>query len=156
MNKHAGTSMVEVIVYMGLLTLIMGSSVLILFQIIEGDARREQAVLIEEEAQFMMEKIDASLPRGTIVTAPVAGAHGGVLTVSMPKIFHEPISFFRYGAQLIIKRGSSAQKTLNTTSAPLTNLNFEYRASAEKIPAELIVTLFVGNEKFSQKHILLP
>lgn len=156
MKKQLGISIIEVVVYMGLLTLMMGSGVLVLFQIVEGNSRREHIVLIQEEGQFMMEKMITSLPRGTIVKTPEVGAGGDVLTLIAPQTPLEPIVFYRDDSLLLIKRGMHAPRPLNTSGAPLTNLNFEYLAATDRVPAEIIITFSVDGEDFSRTHILEP
>lgn len=156
MNRQAGTSIIEIVVYVGLLTLIMGSSVLILFQIVHGDERREQAALVQEEAHYMMEKIGAFFSYGTRVSKPMPGSHGDMLIVTMPQTPREPITLYRDGNYLMIQRGTNTPEILNASSAPITNLDFDYSAATHTMPATLRVVFSVGDEEFTQTHVFLP
>ncbi|MDO8489876.1 MAG: hypothetical protein Q7S47_00495 [bacterium] len=156
MKLPRGITLIEIVMYVGLLSIILTSSVLILFQIIAGSSRLEHRVRIQNESQFMIDKISSLLPYGVTVTTPPAGAHGETLTAIAPDSLHEHTIFYRDGSFLMIRRGQSAALQLNATETPISHLNFSHHASTTTSTRALTVTLEIDGEEFSQTHLLLP
>jgi len=149
MKNQRGITIIEVVLYMGLLSIILSSGVLILFQIIEGDARREQAILVQQEGDFILGKFDVIMMQDVVVSSPVSGQQGSMLAVGVSP---DEISLFQSGEKLMIKRGVNAAQPLNSSSAPLINLNFENNPADDDSSGMLVVSFTLGGKDFTRTY----
>ena len=119
MTDKRGTTIIEVIVYIGLLGLIMTSSVLILVQILQGSEQLETMVRHQDEALFILEKIGNEIALGATVASPAPGSSSHSLTLASPAGIE--IHFALTGSTLTIARNGDDAKKLHAPDLPVSS-----------------------------------
>ena len=66
--KNRGFTLLEVIIYIGLFSVLMSGSVVATYQLLEGGQRNQDAVAIQQEGTFLNRKINWELSQATAVS----------------------------------------------------------------------------------------
>jgi len=139
--KHPsnGFTLIETLLYIALFAIIIGGGLIAVFQIIQStDANRNQAIL-QEEANFLLRKVDWALTGATAITTPpnttptttlvvnkIIGGSSTVLTFGINA--NDPVCPANY---ICLKRGTGASQLntnlypLNSTSISISGLSFQ-------------------------------
>ncbi|MBI4268269.1 hypothetical protein HY627_00350 [Candidatus Uhrbacteria bacterium] len=131
MKTNNGITIIEVVVYMGLLGLIMTSSILIMVQVVEGSERLEKLVRRQDEAMFVLEKIGAELALGASITSPAPGSTSSSLTLSSSSG-----SLIRVGlseSMLALTRGAHAPQKLHASDVRVSSFTAENHGATSSI-----------------------
>ena len=81
-NHLQGFTLIEVLLYIALLTLLFGGGVIAAYQVIEAANRTNAGVMVQEEGHFLLRKIDWALTGVTTIVSPAPPpASGPSLTV---------------------------------------------------------------------------
>jgi type II secretory pathway pseudopilin PulG len=141
MSSSKGFTLIEILVYMGLFAIIIGGGMVAVYQIIESTNKTTEKVIIQEDANFMLRKLDWALTGATEVTATPT-----TLTVT------------NYETSLVFNLASD-NMTLNSAQlnssfvdvAQVSGVNvFTYDSTAKKV--DVIFT--VNGQRFDQTRYL--
>ena len=111
-KKNAGFTLIEVIIYIGLFAIVIGGGMLATYSIIQSTSAGTNQVILQEEANFLLRKIDWALT-GAIPPVNVLSATRLEVTNSSGAY-----TFNICGVNLTIQAGSG--KTCNPPDAPIT------------------------------------
>jgi N-acetylneuraminic acid mutarotase len=78
MKKNDGFSLLELLIYMGLLSVIMVGITAIFTSVDSGRARNEVEATVNSNLRFAVEKIEGDIRSATSITTPSSGGGGGV------------------------------------------------------------------------------
>lgn len=140
-----GFTLIETLLYIGLLGIILGSFLQIAFQLIESSNRMSEKVFVLEETNFLLRKIDFLLSSAVSVVKPEVGETGQILKINNDGSY-VILSFDSATKNVSLKRSSSSEKILNSDFLPVDDLSFERVVVNGK---EVIkVTLTIRGEKY--------
>lgn len=71
--KNQGFTLIEIIIYIGLFSIMIGGLFVSVFQIIQNLGGVEEKITVEEEMNFVVKKIDWALNEMTAVNFPLSG-----------------------------------------------------------------------------------
>lgn len=127
--KHvgAGFTLLEVIIYLALFSIIMGGAAVSVFYIFDAADRAHTESVLENESDFILGKIDWVLSSAESITTPSANSSGSTLTiVSHEDSLDDPVSIFLQGSNVSFTHGSHPQATLNSIDVAVTALTYSH------------------------------
>ncbi|MDQ3075643.1 MAG: type II secretion system GspH family protein [bacterium] len=145
LKDSRGLTLIEMIIYLGLFSILIGGVVVAVYQIVQNSGKISNKMVVEEEMNFVLKKVDWALTGATSVTTPLSGT-SDTLRVNKLNFFDNPI---------VIKENSTNQSVeyctgLCTATYRLTSVNvhvedltFQYLPSVGGAPAGIKVTLTI-------------
>ena len=144
--KSRGFTLIETLIYASLISVIIGFSLAVTYQIIDSSEKLNKKILIEEEANFLLRKIEWALTGLETINSPLSGATGSILSVNKINFSSNPLVFDLNLNNLRMKRGLAAPVILNNENLVVSNLIFEHLAMDGNKPAG-VKTNFKINER---------
>jgi len=138
----AGFTLIETLVYLALFAIVIGGGIVAVYNIIEGtNANRNQAIL-QEEANFLLRKVDWALTGATSITTPAAAASGGNLVINKSiGGVSTTLTFSTCVANYVcLQRAAAPAQSLNSGSIKVTNLKFQRSTSVPGKPDAITTT----------------
>ncbi|OGY98055.1 MAG: hypothetical protein A2855_00940 [Candidatus Liptonbacteria bacterium RIFCSPHIGHO2_01_FULL_57_28] len=133
------------LVYMALLGLLMGGAILAAYQLLEDATATRIRVNTDEEANFMLRKVDWALSGATSISSPSAGSSGDTLTVAKPGI--GSITIALDGTDMEITRGGDTLP-LNSANVTVDSLIFTQIAAVPPVPAAVQVSTTINGRSY--------
>jgi len=146
MNK--GFTLIEALIYIALFSIIIGAALIITYQIIEGNQRVSANIVIQEESNFLMRKIDWALSGAPVINTPTVGASEPVLNVTKEGTvleFDEATGIMR------LQTNGGTRIELNSSNVTIENLTFTHLDpdGAGGKPAELNISFDIAGQNFN-------
>lgn len=156
MKSNSGFTLIEVLIYMGLFVLVIGGLLLTTYAVIESSGHLQDKTVVNEEADFIIRKIDWALTNATAISCPVAGQ----LQITKLGLLagQNPLLFTFSSNNLTLKRGSASAIQLNSTDVKITSLVFTCVQSLNGKPAsadtQLTLSSISASQSFDNKKYL--
>lgn len=122
LKVSTGFTLLETLIYLALFAVIIGGVIAAVYNIVEASGRNQTKVQAQEEANFLLGKINWALTGAngvTVVPSPPS------LTVNKYNFGANPLVFDLNGAKLRLKEGSGTAADLNSDSIQVVNLVFQ-------------------------------
>jgi len=151
MHTRNGFTLIEVVIYLGIFTILVGGGILAAYNLIESNVRSQTETEVYDEGNFLLSKINWAITGTTAITAPVPGTPGGVLQVT--KTDGTSVTLELAGTDMVVAYGNASPITLNNSSVKVSNLSFNNQVSStsQSILTGLTVTATTDDGKsFSQ------
>src|SRR3989344_5232647 len=130
MNKiydNRGFSLLEVLIYSGIITGFITFTILSAYQMIEYGGRLEKQRELNENQRFLVQKLHWALSNVQTVNSPALGGTGATLSVDKIGFGSNPIVIDAVNGAVRMSLGGGASVTLNNRFASTTNLIFDYQ-----------------------------
>jgi Tfp pilus assembly protein PilW len=147
---QAGTTLIEVIIYLALFTIIIGGSLVSVHQIIESTNKLQSKVVLQEEANFILRKINWALNGATNMSTNVTPPSLSITNPLQP-VSDSPLVFDLHNGYLRLKRGAGLESNLNSQNVTVSNLVFTYTASSGGKPASIKVSFTLTEKEKGEK-----
>lgn len=111
MNKNiiqSGFTFIETLIYLGLFSIIIGGALVTTYSIISSTSRTEKNIIIQEEANFLLRKIDWALSGVTSIPEPSLGNSGETLCVFKINFVNNPVKFSVSDGKMYIQSGGGS------------------------------------------------
>ena len=156
MTTYRGFTLIEAIVYLALFSILMGGGVVAAYNLFEAATHGGTRVMLQEESDFLMGKIEWTLSGVQAVTAPTAGTTGGALTVvKWNPPAGNPLQVAKNGTDLTLSQGGATAVILNNTNVSITNISFNHIAgSGDGINPEAVETVLTLTARTSNGFVL--
>lgn len=125
-----GFTLIEMIIYLGLLSLVMSGVVLSAYGIIGSTGQSDSQAEAGEEAAFVMRKIDWALAGTSVISAPVTSATGGVLTIATGGGTY---AFSASAGRIMLAHDANQPVPLTASSVSVSSFSATHLASPEGI-----------------------
>src|SRR6185369_10783091 len=102
---RSGFTLIEMLVYLALLSLLMGGVLMTVYQLLSDAGGTRVKVSTDEEANFVLRKIAWAVGDASAITTPAAGASGGTLSVTKTGFGSNPIVISLSGGLIRLSRG---------------------------------------------------
>jgi type II secretory pathway pseudopilin PulG len=143
-HTRSGFTLIETLVYMGLLAFIMGSMLIVVYQIIESNSKSQVKIDVREEGNFLMEKLEGGMNGASLINVI------GVNTLSIIRPSGN-ITFTFSGQALNIKRGSGTMVALNSANIVLSSSSFKYmHSTTSTAPDEVTANFTLTEQTYAQ------
>lgn len=129
--KTKGFTLIEIMVYLGLFAIIFGGAIAAAYSVFETNGHNLTKIMVQEEGDFLIAKINWALSGVSSVTLPAAGSGGPMLSVSKwnpPS--GNPIVISVSGINTTISEGGNPPEVLNNTNTQISNVNFVHTAAS--------------------------
>lgn len=134
---QGGFTLIESVIYLALFAIIIGGGMTAAYQIIVATQAAHNHIILNQEANFLIKKIDWGLHGATGISAS-----GSTLTMTNT-ISGNPtqLVFSKDGAVLMLKRGSGAAMALNSSGVLVDSVSFVKNAGLNGAPDSIVITL---------------
>jgi len=146
-----GFSLIEVILYIFLFSLMLGGSLSTFYYLMESNQKLSEKSLINDEAEFIISKIDGFLRNSDQILSPSFGEITDDL--SMIENSGDLVRIFLEEDDLLLKVNNNPPISLNNSQIKIENLSFQSEIVFQAPPLSIINTSFSinGDEfKFSR------
>lgn len=146
-SGQAGFTLIEMIFYILFITLIIGGSLGIVYQLLSNSESLRSGIAVEEEANFILKKLIWVLNDTTAVNSPAVNGTSTSLSVNKNSFPDNPVVIDLDGGDIRIKKGSNAALALNGYRFTASDLNFELIREGSDPDTDLINVSFLLNNK---------
>lgn len=147
-TRRAGFTLIEVLIYVAFFSFLIGSLLAITFQTIDSTSRINKKITVQQEADFVLRKLEWVLNGSESVDLPPLGGSGPELNVNNSNLgIFSPAIFSSIDSNINLKLGSEASLPLTTQNINISNLNFTHSQEAGQ-PEKIIIDFEVGKESF--------
>ncbi|KND51768.1 MAG: hypothetical protein ABA06_00710 [Parcubacteria bacterium C7867-001] len=116
-----GFTLLETLVYIALFTILIGGAVVGAYNLFEAAERGGTRVMLQEETDFLIAKVNWALSGAQAVTAPGVGTTGSALTVAKwDTSIGNPVVVAQNGTNLTLSKGGGSPAVLNNTNVFVT------------------------------------
>lgn len=140
-----GFTLMETIVYIALLSILIGGSILITYQIIQGTESMNAKTTIDEEAHFLLRKIDWALSGAESITTT-----GSILDIVTGAL---TLTIDANSNNMRIARNHGTPIILNSVNVVVSNLTFVRTVVSGK-PDEIQVSFMLNGRQFEQTRYI--
>lgn len=153
-KSEQGFTLIETIIYAGLISVIIGFAVFMISQIIENQNRLRARVEVREETNFLLRKISWALAGATTINQPLPGSSSTILGTTKSNFAENPLVFDLNGSNARLSRASGTPVILNSGSILVKKLNFEHTAPSGTIPEAVKTTLTLESVSASSSETI--
>lgn len=138
-----GFTLIETIIYAGLISFILSIAVLGTIMFVETKDRVAARIEVEEEASFLLGKITWALENAASVTVPAVGASSSTLAVNRLNFSQNPIVFDVASDTMRISYAGGLATPLSSSNVKITSLIFQHIAGSASNDESVKATLTV-------------
>lgn len=149
MKKIKAFTLIEVLIYSALTSIIIVYSLGGVYSLIQGSAQLQDRAIIDQEANFLLKKIGWSLSSLQEITTPPSGGSDDVLTVSRYNFSSNPITFDLNSGNLRMKVGTDSAIILNNDRTVIDNLTFDHIAATATTPTGVKTTMSINSRIYT-------
>jgi len=143
-KEQSGMTLVETLIYAALISIVIGMIIVVAFQVIQSSNNLGDKIFLEEEASFLMRKIEWVISGASAINSPSPGSSSSS-TFSVDKFgfsgSENPVVFTVSGGNIFIQRGTGANTQLNSAFVTVQNATFTQIAATGTVPAGISVQL---------------
>lgn len=132
-----GFTLIEVIIYLALFGILMGGVAAAVYAIVEGGGRSQNKILIQEEGNFLLEKLDWALSGAASLSATSSPPS---LSITKYSYSFSPLVFDISGNEVRLKQGGGGENDLNSNNVSAKNLNFQDIPASNGRPEGVLIT----------------
>ena len=131
-KDQGGLTLIETVVYIALFSIIIGGAVVAAYQIFESSGRDRTRVMIQEEGDFLVAKINWALSGVQSITGPAnpplggACTHSDALTVTKWSASVGTIVIKVVSNAMVLSRGGGTENPLNNSNTEVSGLQFTH------------------------------
>lgn len=137
-STSRGFTLIETLIYSALVAVVIGLLVTVAFEVISGNANLTENIFLEEEAGFILSKINWILSGTSLVNNPASGSIStstlSINTFTVPSN-ESPVVFSLQNGKILMQRNNGSQIELNSAFVTVDNATFTHIAASGTIPA---------------------
>jgi len=141
--KNSGFTLIETIIYAGLISFILSMAVLGVVMFVETKDRIAARIEVEEEAAFLMGKITWALQNAVSIITPTVGASTSTLSVNRLNFPQNPITLDADSGTMRISYAGGQPVPLSNGNVRVSALSFEHLAGSSSRDESVKVTLAI-------------
>ena len=143
MQNNAGFTLIEALIYSALFSLMMVGMLGAVYMVLQGANQSEARLLVDDEANFVLRKINWALTGVSSINTPVAGSIGSNLNITKTDV--GTVRFRLDNENIEIDSGAGAYVALDTVNVAASSLSFQHipPASSDQ-PAAVRATFYLN------------
>lgn len=146
--SNKGFTLIEVVIYIGLFSLIIGGAMASAYSVIQWSGNDSGKFQTQEEANFLLRKIDWLLTGANSVAPLGVGQTLNVQNQGTNYVFSIA------QAAMMLKIGSASPIILNSSNVSVASLSFQVTPETGVVPASVRATFTVNGQQFETKKYL--
>ena len=135
-SPSRGFTLIETLIYIGLLGIMIGGGTVGVYNIHEGAGRTRNNMYREQEASFVLRKIEAALSGATTITSPSPDTTSDTLELTGGA---EPVTIDLSGDMVRLARGGEAPEELNAEGFGISDLAFERSTASSTLTTNFVL-----------------
>ncbi|MEK7642423.1 MAG: prepilin-type N-terminal cleavage/methylation domain-containing protein [Patescibacteria group bacterium] len=141
-KNNTGFTLIEVIIYIALFTVLMGSAFVTAYQLLQGSDVLNQKTINQEEVNFVLHKINRALNSIATINNPASG-YSNSLTITK---YDGTVVDIKLNANKIELRDgiSGAYLPITTDNVKVTTLQFQYLPPVGTSPAGITASTTIN------------
>jgi len=143
-----GFTLIEVLIYSALLGLLMTGVLGGVYMIIQATGSSNERQLIDDEANFVLRKINWALDGITDINLPASGATGATLSVDKSG-FGLPLRFRLNSDNIEIDSGAGTYSPLDSENVTAASLSFHHIPVSGTQPAAVEASFYLDDKLFT-------
>lgn len=151
-KNESGTTLIEVIIYMLLVSFVMAGALVSVYQILDSNESLSSKTAIEQEANFIIAKLEWGLNDLLAINSPAPNTSGGTLSVDKNGYASNPIVFSLNGDDMTIQKGSAEPVVINSDRMAVATLSFEFIRQTGALTADSIRASFFLNDHYFETY----
>lgn len=155
-NRQNGFTLIETLIYSLLISFILSTSLMAVYQILTNSTSLANKTIAEQEAALIMTKMNWALndlASVNPVVLPAVNSSGSALEVN--KNGYPLITLDSSGGNFRIQRGAGTPVIINSSRITIASLSFEYTRVTGTIQTNTITgTFYIGKNKYQLTHLL--
>ncbi len=137
-RRNGGFTLLEVILYIALLAILLGSVVTASFEVIASSSQSKTEAMLFTEGDFLLSKIQRGLSMANTVNIPSLDGTSTILSFNMQnQLSYNPITFSQSNNSLVIRKSGGVSEVLNNSNIVLSNLIF-FHSNTSKTKPEFV------------------
>ncbi len=155
-NKNqSGLTLIEVVIYVALVSFILSGVLLSVYNILSRTDNLASRNNLEQEAGFIMAKIDWALDGVASISLPLPNTTGGSLSLLNDGYSSGSLSFALSGDYIFLQRGTNEPVVLNSDRVKVSSLSFDFERQTGLTTVDSIRTSFyVDGKRFEFLKII--
>ncbi len=130
MNKRRGFTLIEFVIYIGILALIATSLTYFSLNVSLTTDKNHRLADTQWHRRFLLDLLSQKIRQAAAVTAPAAGASGSTLALDMPAPAADLEFSLTAAGVMVVRAGGGPPINLSAPAVKITNLNFTNLAAA--------------------------
>lgn len=119
-----GYTLIELLLYIGIISILLGSTTLFFGAIIEARVKNQSISEVEQQGELAMDHIAQAIRNATSITSPAAGASAGSLILAMPTASINPTTFGMSGGTSVLGYNVDGTNTDSSNSNSMNAVKF--------------------------------
>ena len=144
MKNNGGFTLIEVLIYSALFSLMMVGMLGAVYMVLQGANRSEARLLVDDEANFVLRKMNWALTGVSSINSPAAGSTWSELSVNKTGVVL-PVKFRLNAGDIEIKPGLGSYTPLDTANVVAASLSFEHIPASGDKPAAIRATFYLND-----------
>ena len=144
-----GFTLIEILIYMAIMSITIGASLTAVFNLLEGSGKLNSTARIEEEANFIFKKLEWAFGDASAILNPAAGSSGQSVSVTKTGFDENPIVFGLSSGNITMQTGGGQENALNSESIEVNALTFQHIASDGEKPEGLRSSFTLNGKEYA-------
>lgn len=147
MNKskqQKGFTLIEMLIYSALFSLMMVGMLGGVYMVIQGANQSNARLLVDNEANFVLRKINWALTGASSINIPGAGFSVSILSVNKSGV-PSPVRFRLNSENVELDPGTGTYVPLDTANVIIASLSFEHIPALGTKPAAVKATFYLND-----------
>lgn len=124
MRSREGFTLIEILIYIGLITVITGSFIASSYQIIDSKGRVQGQLELTENKKFLVEKLKWVLASNQAINSPTSGNSGASLSVNKLNYGSNPLVVDLSANQIRLTLGAGQPVPITNSQVSISSLTF--------------------------------
>lgn len=143
-GRRSGLTLIEVVIYVALLSIFLSFSIGTMYGLLESQSQNRRRIETQEEANFLMAKIEWALSDASAINFPAAGASSSVLSVDKYGFSANPVVFDVSSGTMRLARGGGAPAALSDGNVVVSQASFTHNAALNGAPESVAISFTVS------------
>ncbi len=130
---RSGLTLVETIIYTAIVAIVVGGFLFVMISMIISADRVSDDLLLAEEKQFIIQKLDNILQSVSVVNAPAQGSSGMTLSVNKLNYDGNPVVVDLVSGAMRVTRGGGMAAPITPAAITVSDLLFEHAVTIKEV-----------------------
>lgn len=140
-TNDGGFTLIETIIYIGIIAVILSSFLLITEQIVFSSNRTRQQIELAENQKFLIQKINWLLRSVDTINTPAPGATSAILSINKMNFANNPLVIDLNNNAVRLTTGGASAVPITNSSVTVTDLTFYQLTLANQNAIRLVVNM---------------
>ena len=153
MRRHQqGFTLIQMALYIAVSSIILFTASGVLINLLELKEKARVTAEVDQQGQFVLQKISQLVRNAEAITAPTPGSSGASLTLDVVTAGDDPTVIALSSGTVQITEGAAAAVDLTSSQVEVTSLTFENASTANSDYGSIRVTIAIEHSSTSNRN----